>query len=369
MQRLIEGRPDRGMLLLGLRGVGKTVLLNLLQGMAIEQGFSAVKIEAPEGGALAQLLVPALTTVLYDLKPGKSASNKARTALSVLRNFAASFKVRIHEIEISLEPAHGQSESGDMEQDLADLVLAVAVAAAERGRGLAVLVDEVQYLSEPELAGMIVACHRAQQQSLPLLLVGAGLPQIAALAGDAKSYAERLFTFPDIGPLDAVSARAALVEPARKLGVEFDRAALDQIVKVSEGYPYFLQEWGSEVWNFAPSSPISAEAVATATSGVVARLDASFFRVRFDRLTPLQQKYLRAMAELGPGPYQTGDIARELGTIPNQVGPVRAQLIRKGMIWSQRYGETAFTVPLFDQFMKRQMPRLEKHHPRPRKRT
>jgi hypothetical protein len=199
-----------------------------------------------------------------------------------------------------------------------------------------------------------------------LFFVGAGLPQIAALAGNAKSYAERLFTYPEVGQLDLVSARAALVRPAKNEGVDFEEAAVEEILRVTERYPYFIQEWGFHVWNFAPGSPIRRDYVQEATPGVIAHLDANFFRVRFDRLTPLQQKYLRAMAELGPGPCQTGDIAAMLGVEARAVATVRQQLINKGMVWSQRHGETAFTVPLFNEFMMRQMPRLEKHEPRHR---
>ncbi len=366
MDRILRHRPARGMLLLGLRGVGKTVLLNQLKSSAEDKRLHAVKLEAPEEGELAKRLGPALKAVLYQLQPVASAGDKARRALSVLRNFLATFKVSYGEIGITLEAAPGKAESGNLEQDLPDLLLAVAESAADRGSGLVLLVDEVQYLSGEELAALIVACHEAAQRGLPLLLVGAGLPQIAALAGNAKSYAERLFTYPPIGPLDRAAARAALEIPARGENVEYRGEALDRMVEVSHGYPYFLQEWGSEVWNVADASPIPLAAVEMATPRVMAGLDANFFKVRFDRLTPLEQKYLRAMAELGAGPYKTGEISAALGLVATRVAPTRAQLIRKGMVWSQRHGETAFTVPLFDQFMKRQMPVLETHQPRPR---
>jgi hypothetical protein len=367
MDRVLDGRPTKGMMLLGLRGVGKTVLLNRLHGMAEEKGFRTAKIEAPEGGALPQLLAPELRQVLYSLDLKASAGQKVWHAVSVLRNFVAAFKVKIGDIEVGVESAHGKADTGNLVQDLPDLLLAVSDAANERGVALGIFLDEVQYLSPEELAALVVACHEIAQRNLPLFFVGAGLPQIAALAGNAKSYAERLFTYPQVDQLEPAAARAALVNPAKNEGVDFEEDAVREILRVTERYPYFIQEWGFHVWNSAPSSPIRREHVQESTPRIIAHLDANFFRVRFDRLTPLQQKYLRAMAELGAGPHQTGDIATTLGVDAAAVATVRQQLINKGMVWSQRHGETAFTVPLFDEFMKRQMPNLEKHEPKRRR--
>ena len=366
MDRVLNKRPTKGMMLLGLRGVGKTVLLNRLHAMAEQKGFRTAKVEAPEGGMLPQLLAPELRQVLYSLDLQASAGHKLRQAVSVLRNFVAAFKVKIGDIELGVDPARGEADTGNLEQDLPDLLVAVCEAANERATALAIFLDEVQYLSPNELASLIVACHEVAQRNLPLCFVGAGLPQIAALSGNAKSYAERLFTYPQVGQLDATAARAALVHPAKNEGVDFQDDAVDEILRVTERYPYFIQEWGFHVWNSAPASPIQLAQVQQATPGIIAHLDANFFRVRFDRLTPLQQKYLRAMAELGPGPHQTGDIAATLGVGVGAVASVRQQLINKGMVWSQRHGETAFTVPLFNEFMKRQMPKLEKHEPKRR---
>ena len=366
MDRVLNKRPTKGMMLLGLRGVGKTVLLNRLHSMAEQKGFRTAKVEAPEGGMLPQLLAPELRQVLYSLDLQAAAGHKLRQAVSVLRNFVAAFKVKIGDIELGVDPARGEADTGNLEQDLPDLLVAVCEAANERGTALAIFLDEVQYLSPNELASLIVACHEVAQRNLPLFFVGAGLPQIAALSGNAKSYAERLFTYPQVGQLDATAARAALVHPAKNEGVDFQDDAVDEILRVTERYPYFIQEWGFHVWNSAPQTPIQLAHVQQATPGIIAHLDANFFRVRFDRLTPLQQKYLRAMAELGPGPHQTGDIAATLGVGVGAVASVRQQLINKGMVWSQRHGETAFTVPLFNEFMKRQMPQLEKHEPKRR---
>jgi len=366
LDRVLDGRPTKGMMLLGLRGVGKTVLLNRLSGMAEEKGFRTAKVEAPEGGMLPQLLAPELRRVLYSLDLKLSRGQRVHRAASVLRNFVGAFQVKVGDIEVGIDPARGEADSGNLEQDLPDLLVAVCEAAKERNVALGFFLDEVQYLSSGELASLIVACHDVAQRNLPMFFVGAGLPQIAALAGNAKSYAERLFTYPVVGQLDAPAARAALINPAKNEGVDFHDDAIEEILRVTERYPYFIQEWGFHVWNSAPASPIKRTDVQQAYSGVITHLDANFFRVRFDRLTPLQQKYLRAMAEVGPGPLQTGEIAAALGVEAASVAPVRQQLINKGMVWSQRHGETAFTVPLFNEFMKRQMPELEKHKPRRR---
>ena len=369
MDRVLARRPTKGIVLLGLRGVGKTVLINRLRAFADDKGFETAKIEAPEGGALPDLLAPELRRILYALDLRKAGGRHLRRAVNVLRGFANAFKVKIGDIEFSVEPAPGAGDSGNIEQDLPHLLMAVAEAAAERRSAVGLFLDEIQYLSSVELAAVVVACHEIAQRNLPLLFIGAGLPQVAALAGKAKSYAERLFDYPEVGPLDADAARAAIEIPARNEGVSFDDGAVDAILQATWNYPYFIQEWGFQVWNRAPSSPIAREAVADAIPDVIAHLDANFFRVRFDRLTVLQQKYLRAMAELGPGPHKTGHIATTLGVAATSVATVRQQLVNKGMVWSQRHGETAFTVPLFDSFMKRQMPMLEQHVPARRPRS
>ena len=369
MERVLARRPTKGLVLLGLRGVGKTVLLNRLRAFADDQGFQTAKIEAPEGGALPDLLAPELRRILYTLDLRQAGGRHLRRAVSVLRGFANAFKIKIGDIEFSVEPTPGQGDSGNLEQDLPHLLIAVAEAAAERHSAVGLLIDEIQYLSSVELAAVVVACHEIAQRNLPLLFIGAGLPQVAALAGKAKSYAERLFDYPEVGPLDADAARAAIVKPAEREGVWFEEGAVRSILEATQHFPYFIQEWGFQVWNRATSSPIASEAVAAATPEVVAHLDSNFFRVRFDRLTSLQQKYLRAMAELGPGPHKTGEIAATLGVGATSVATVRQQLVNKGMVWSQRHGETSFTVPMFDSFMKRQMPILEKHVPTRRTRT
>lgn len=368
MERLFAGRPTKGMMLLGLRGVGKTVLLNRLLRIADDKGFATAKIEAPEYGTLPQLLLPELRRILHQLDLRYAAGQRIRRAWSVMRNFASSFKLTVGDLTFGIEPAPGEADTGALQQDLPTLLVAIAEAAKERQTAIGLFIDEVQYLSIDELSAIIVASHEIAQRNLPLIVIGAGLPQIPALAGNAKSYAERLFTYPQVDQLDPDAARRALVSPAQRQGVHFEPAAIEAILAVTQRYPYFLQEWGFHVWNTASVPPFQLRHIDQATPGIIAHLDANFFRVRFDRLTLLQQRYLRAMAELGPGPHRTGEIATTLGVGAAAVATVRQHLIEKGMVWSQRVGETAFTVPLFDEFMKRQMPVLEQHVPKPRRR-
>ena len=363
MDRILAGRPAKGLILLGLRGVGKTVLLNRLRALADDKGFRTVRIEAPEGSSLPELLTPELRRMVYALDLRQAAGRRLRRAAGVLVNFAKAFSVAVGDLELSVDLAPGEGDTGNLEQDLPRLLVAMAEAAGDRDTAVGLFIDEVQYLSSSELAAVIVACHEIAQQNLPFLFVGAGLPQVAALAGKAKSYAERLFDYPEVGPLERADARLALMKPALAEGASFDGDAVDEILAATQNFPYFIQEWGYQVWNAAPASPVTRGMVLGAHPEVVSHLDNNFFRVRFDRLTPLEQKYLRAMAELGPGPSATGRIAETLGVRTASVAAVRQRLINKGMVWSQRHGETAFTVPMFDAFMKRQMPQLIRHVP------
>lgn len=364
MDRVLAGRPVKGLILLGLRGVGKTVLLNRLFGIAEAKGFETAKVEAPEGGTLPQLLGPEIRRMLYHLDLRAAAGTRLRGAVGALRNFVRVFKVKVGDIEFGLEPAAGQADTGILEQDLPDLLVSVAEAAAERKTAVGLFIDELQYLSPEELSAVVVSCHQIAQRNLPLFFVGAGLPQMAALAGNAKSYAERLFDYPKVDRLEPSAGRAALLNPAQSEGVSFEADAVDEVLRLTECYPYFIQEWGFQVWNTAPQNPIRRVDVDSAMPHIVEHLDSNFFRVRFDRLTALQRKYLRAMAELGPGPQKSGEIAGVLGVDATAVATVRQHLIQKGMIWSQRHGETEFTVPMFDTFLRRQMPAVERYTPR-----
>ncbi len=354
-------RPEKSILMTGLRGVGKTVLLNEIERMAIANGYRTILVEAHEDKPLALLLVPHLRRILFDLDRIAGAGDKARRGLAVLKSFIGGIKISVGEVEFGLDtdPEKGAADSGDLEIDLPNLFVAVAEAAEERHTSVAILIDEIQYLNSSELSALIMAMHKMQQRQLPLVLVGAGLPILPGLAGDSKSYAERLFSFPDIGPLAEPEAAKALKDPVIAAGEVFDDVAISEIYRLTQGYPYFLQEWGYQSWNHAVTSPITLQIVQETTALVASRLDENFFRVRFNRLTPREKMYLRAMAELGAGPYRTADIAEFLGVKITTLGPVRASLIKKGMIYSPSHGDMAFTVPLFDQFMLRAIPEFE----------
>ena len=359
--RVLAKRPEKSLLLTGLRGVGKTVLLNEIERMAQASGYRTILIEAHEGKSLAVLLAPQLRRLLFDLDRIAGAGDKVRRGIAVLKSFVGAIKIKVGEIDISLdiEPEPGTADSGDLETDLPSLFMAVGEATQERGVAVALLIDELQYFSSQELSALIMAMHKMQQRQLPLLLIAAGLPILPGLMGESKSYAERLFSFPDIGPLPEPDATKALQDPVRQAGEAFDPAALAEIFRLTRGYPYFLQEWGYQAWNHATASPISLAVVRQTSALVAQRLDENFFRVRFDRLTPREKKYLRAMAELGPGPHRTGDVADKLGVKINTLGPVRANLIKKGMVYSPSHGDMAFTVPLFDEFMRRAIAHFE----------
>lgn len=359
--RILAKRPEKSLLLTGLRGVGKTVLLNEIDRLAQSDGYRTILVEAHEGKPLAVLLAPHLRRLLFDLDRIAGAGDKVRRGIAVLKSFVGAIKIKVGDIDIGLdiEPEPGAADSGDLEVDLPSLFMAVGEAARERGVAVALLIDEIQYFSATELSALIMAMHKMQQRQLPVVLIAAGLPILPGLMGESKSYAERLFSFPDIGPLPEADAIKALQDPVREANEAFDPAALQEIFRLTRGYPYFLQEWGYQAWNHAAASPISLKVVHETSELVSKRLDENFFRVRFDRLTPREKKYLRAMAELGPGPHRTGDVADALGVKINTLGPVRASLIKKGMVYSPSHGDMAFTVPLFDEFMRRAIHRFE----------
>lgn len=356
--RLRRGKPAKSTMLVGLRGVGKTVLLDQMMKDAEGSGVLTMRIEAPEGRSLPAMLAPQLRLALLKLSRADMAKDVAIRGLRALAGFVGKMKVTYNDIEVGLdyEPEPGLADNGDLEGDLTMLLEQVGKAAQAGETLVAIFIDELQYVPERQLAALISALHRCAQLQLPLIIVGAGLPQLRARMGEAKSYAERLFDFPEIGPLNERDAADAIVKPAEDEGVEMHPDAVQLIVGYTRGYPYFLQEWGKHTWDIATASPITQSDVEAATVEVVAALDESFFRVRFDRLTATEKKYLRAMAELGPGPHRSGDIAAKLHRDSSSLGPVRGSLIVKGMIWSPTHGDTAFTVPLFDEFMKRIIP-------------
>jgi AAA ATPase domain len=358
IERVRRGLPAKSVLMVGLRGVGKTVLLDRMRDDAEGLGIHTVRIEAPEARSLPALLAPQLRQALLRLSRQQVAKDLAQRGLRALAGFAKSLKLKYQDIEVGLdfEPEPGLADNGDLEHDLQALLETVGEAAASAGTAVVMFIDELQYVKEDELAALITALHRAAQRKLPVTLVGAGLPQLPGRMGRAKSYAERLFDFPVVGPLNEVAAALAITKPAREQGVDFADAAVKAIVLRTQGYPYFLQEWGKHAWDKAAASPIRSQDVDAAGHDAIAALDLSFFRVRFDRLTPAEKRYLRAMAELGPGPHRSGDVADILKRPVTALGPSRSKLIEKGMVWSPNHGDTAFTVPLFDEFMKRTMP-------------
>ncbi len=356
LQRVLLKRHARSQILLGLRGTGKTVLLNKIEQAAETHKHLTSFIEAPEDNALADLLYPRIHQVLRRLSTVEAARSTAYRAMRALRAFAGAFRITMGDFSISVDPEEGAADSGNLEYDLTDLFLRVGETARDAGRGWTLLIDEVQYLSEAELSALIVAIHRVSQKQLPILFFGAGLPQIAALSGNAKSYAERLFAFPTIGPLDREAAIAAIKQPIEAEGERIAKNALNLIIDRTNGYPYFLQEWGYQAWNAAKASPIKVADIEEAAKVALRRLDEGFFRVRFDRLTPKERDYVLAMAKLGAGPYRSADVAEALGETVQALGPRRAKIIHKGMIYSPSHGDIEFTVPMFDDFLRRTVP-------------
>ncbi|MFD1610300.1 AAA family ATPase [Sphingomonas tabacisoli] len=357
LDRIRAGRAARSTILYGLRGVGKTVLLATMRDAAEAEGMAVVNIEAPENRSLPGILVPALRAALLRLNRLKQATAGVTRALKALAGFAK-LKVRFEDLEVALdfEPEPGLADSGDLEADLADLIVAVGEAAREREIAVVLVIDELQYVPEEQLAALISALHRASQKRLPVTMLAAGLPQLLGQMGRAKSYAERLFEFVPVGPLDNMAASEAIRLPIEREEETIEPGAIARITADTQGYPYFLQEWGKHSWDAADASPITATDVRAGAVTALAELDASFFRVRFDRLTPSEKRYLRAMASLGAGPHRSGDVADALGVKVSSVAPTRNSLIAKGMLYSPAHGDTAFTVPLFDAFMRRVMP-------------
>ncbi|MBK8457804.1 MAG: AAA family ATPase [Phyllobacteriaceae bacterium] len=355
LDRIRNRLPARSFIFYGLRGVGKTVLLNRIRLDAEARGFAVARMEAPEERSLPALLLPALRSMLIRLSRGAAVRDKAQRALKAAAGFATAFKVKYGDIEfgVDIDAERGLADSGDLDSDLSELLSAVGEAASESRTAAILFIDELQYVPEEQLTALFAALHRAGQDSLPITMVAAGLPQLLGLAGRAKSYAERLFEFIPVDRLDEENATEALAFPAGKNGVDFEPAAIKEIHRQTQGYPYFLQEWGKHSWDRASGPPIRLEDVRDASVIALSELDAGFFRVRFDRLAPSEKAYLAAMAALGPGPHRSGDIAARLGKGVTAVAPVRASLIKKGMVFSAAHGETAFTVPLFDGFMNR----------------
>jgi hypothetical protein len=357
-QRSLINRHARPIMLLGLRGTGKTVLLNEFKKIGEQGGLLVSKIEAPEGANLSKLIVPEMRKVLRSLSGLETAKHHAVKGLRGLQNFASKLKLEIAGIGIGIEgasdPEPGLADSGDIQFDLPDLFETLGNAARAAKKGWFLLIDEVQYLNGPDLSALIVSLHRVSQSELPIAFAGAGLPQVARLAGEAKSYAERLFTYPPVDALDRTSAANAIRLPIENEAASITNDAVEKMVEVTKGYPFFLQEWGSAVWDVASNPSITRLDVESTYNQVVGSLDNGFFKVRLDRLTRAETEFVAAMAELGDGPYPLSEIARSMRRSPSSLGPARANIISKGMIYSAEHGYLAFTVPLFADFMRRQ---------------
>lgn len=355
VQRLALGRPARSLMLTGLRGVGKTVLLHEFGKIARGHEWIHQHIEAAEDTRFLEAVAMLTRRTLLQLSAGQRLADRGRRALGVLKSFQLRWNLPDGgSIDVAIDPVPGRADSGALEDDLADLFLEVAQAAKDRQVGVLFTVDEIQYLAREHLAALIVGLHRISQEQLPLMVAGAGLPSLPALAGEAKSYAERLFTFPVIGSLDQSEAKAALSTPAQDEGVRWADEALSRVIEETEGYPYFLQEFGKQAWDVAQDArSIGKDDVEAAIPIAVDELDTGFFRVRFDRATDAERAYLRAMADLGAGPYSSGEVAATMGRKTPQVGPVRDALIKRGLCYAPRHGIIAFTVPMFDQFVRR----------------
>lgn len=344
------------MLITGLRGVGKTVLVNAFGAIAEEAGFRTASGEITHETDFRPLVARLARRALLSISPAGRMRERARAAAAVFKAFTLRTPEGI-ELGIDIEALIGRGDSGDLGDDISDLFVALGEAAADHDTGVVFLLDEVQFLDRPELEALIAALHQVSQRELPLTLAGAGLPQLPALTGAAKSYAERLFRFPTIDRLDDQAARDALELPAKAEGVEYQRRATDRVLELTEGYPYFLQEYGKHAWNVAPGPTIRRADIERAHHIAQLELDESFFRVRIGRATKAELAYLAAMADLGPGPHRSGEIAAKLGRPgPEGVAPTRARLIEKGLIYSPAYGLNQFTVPQFEGFLQRNFP-------------
>jgi len=360
LARVARGRPERSLVLTGLRGVGKTVLLGELRSMALRHGWGTGKVEARPDAALRRPLAAALHRAVRDLAVRHRAPDRVDTALGVLKAFALraspdSAKLRDRwQPGIDVPVVHGRADSGDMEIDLVELFTVVGELAADVGTGIALLIDEMQDLSERDVSALCAACHEMSQARAPLVVVGAGLPHLPAVLSASKSYSERLFRYVRIDRLERRDADHALTAPAERENVAFAPDALELLFRASGGYPYFVQAYGKAAWDAAPTSPIKAGDVAVAAPEAEAELAVGFFGARYERATPAEREYLRAMAELAGGgeePVGTATIADHLARRPSSLSPARDSLLRKGLVFSAQRGQIAFTVPHFGRFL------------------
>jgi hypothetical protein len=362
LERIAHGRPERSLVLTGLRGVGKTVLLNQLRSAAISRGWGTGKIEARPDQSLRRPVSSALHMALRELGPRHGDQESVAEVLGVVKAFAqrvapADAKVRDRwQPGIDVPAATGRADSGDMEIDLVELLSDAAGVAADIGSGIALFIDEMQDVQPDDVSAICAACHELSQQGAPLIVVGAGLPHLPAVLSASKSYSERLFRYLRIDRLERDAADRALIAPAEREGVEFAPGALDALYEAADGYPYFVQAYGKVTWDVAASSPITADDVAMAAPVAETELAVGFFGSRYDRATPAEREYMHAMAELG-GPQgaavATSEVAVSLGRKPASLSPARDSLIKKGLVYSAERGQIAFTVPHFGRYLLR----------------
>lgn len=359
LQRLLLGKDGRSQMLTGLRGVGKTVMLNEFELIAGARDWFHEHIEVAEDGDLVPRLASAMRRALLSMDARRRIGDQVRRALGVLKAFSVTVPGG-PALSIDVEPVHGPADSGDLAGDLSGLFTELGEVARDHGTGLLFTIDELHYVPESTLEAVVMGLHRANQLRLPVTVAGAGLPSLAALTGEAKSYAERMFSFITVDSLRPDLAAEALTLPAADEGVAWDDNALDRVVHLTKGYPYFLQEFGKAAWDAAAGPDrITAEDVDAAVPVAIAGLDDGFFRVRTGRTSNPERLYLRAMAELGPGAVRSGEVASLLRRPVTSLGPTRDQLIKKALCYSPRWGEIDFTVPMFGEFMKRWMPSMK----------
>jgi hypothetical protein len=356
LDRLLDGRPEQSMIITGLRGVGKTVLLGEFRSRANGRGWAVVEAEVSkhDDDDFRRVIGREARRALFEIAPFAKWTDKARRAAAAVKNFS----VKVNPdgsvaVGLDVPTIEGLADSGMIDADLTDVLVSLGEAASDHGTGVVFLLDEIQFLTTRQLEALIAALHRTVQRALPVTMVAAGLPQLPELAGEAKSYAERLFKFPAIGQLTPEDATAALVTPAQNEGADYHRDAASFITDYTEGYPYFVQEFGKAVWDLATGPVVTLDEARIAQTVVEDKLDSSFFNVRIDRTTDLERAYLRAMAELGSAPQSANDVATLIDRSSQQAGPTRARLIEKGLLYTPAYGFAGFTVPQFDRYLKR----------------
>jgi hypothetical protein len=359
LERVARARPERSMVLTGLRGVGKTVLLNTFRSMALQKLWGTGKLEARPDQSIRRPVASALHMAVRELAPRHRAPDRIDDFLGVLKAFAlrdpkAPKGATTMSLGIDVPAARGRADSGDLEVDLTELFTDAASVAADLGVGIALFVDEMQDIPAPDVSALCAACHELSQVGGPLIVVGAGLPHLPSVLSASKSYSERLFRYARIDRLDREAADQALIAPAEREDVIFKQDALDALYAAADGYPYFVQAYGKVTWDVAAASPVTAADVAVAAPEAEGELAVGFFGSRYERATPAEREYMRAMASIGDEPVPTSAVAEELGRRPSSLSPSRDGLIKKGLIYSSERGLIAFTVPHFGKFLRSQ---------------